>query len=137
MQDDSASSMCDVTACTSSFSLFTRRHHCRRCGDIFCDTHSSTAIPLDQNAEFHPAGTYVRACDFCFKKFQDWEHARSRSNSEDSTAEQEIASEPATPTIACGKKLGGVGGLKGVFGKGGVAESLGQSVPRDWNWSTF
>lgn len=138
LQIDANASICDAPACHQSFSLFTRRHHCRRCGNIFCDAHSSNSIPLDQDANYHPAGTYARACDFCYTEYRGWEIARSsRSNSEDSTAEREVGIggiEPPTPTIGCPK---GKGGLRGVFGKGGIAESLGQSVPRDWNWSTF
>jgi len=44
---------------------------------------------------------------------------------------------PKTPVVSCGVKAKGA--MSGVFGgpKGGTPESMGQSVPRDWNWSTF
>lgn len=39
-----------------------------------------------------------------------------------------------TPVVDCK----GRGALGGIFAKGsGMAESVAQSVPRDWNWSTF
>ena len=43
---------------------------------------------------------------------------------------------PRTPVVACKGK--GQGSLGGIFAKdGGLAQSVAQSVPRDWNWSTF
>ncbi|CDP07369.1 unnamed protein product [Coffea canephora] len=56
---DEAASKC--TACGTDFNAFVRKHHCRNCGDIFCDkcTHGRIALTADQNA---PA---VRVCDRC------------------------------------------------------------------------
>ncbi|KAG0652050.1 fyve-type zinc finger-containing [Hyphodiscus hymeniophilus] len=127
---DSESEICDETTCQRYFSYFTRRHHCRRCGNIFCDMHSQHIIPLDQDANYHPKGTRSRGCEHCWKDFRGWQIARSsRSNSESSHGD-----EPSTPTVNCGKRSS-----LGVFGKGnmGLGESLAASVPRDWNWSTF
>jgi len=56
------------TACDSSFGLMKRKHHCRRCGHVFCDKCSSnTAIlppsfGLGQNAQ--------RVCDGCYQLLQ-------------------------------------------------------------------
>ncbi|KAL8135700.1 hypothetical protein AgCh_010362 [Apium graveolens] len=49
------------TACGSDFGAFVRRHHCRNCGDIFCDkcTHGRIALTADENAP------QVRVCDRC------------------------------------------------------------------------
>lgn len=128
---DSESSICDETTCPRYFTYFTRRHHCRRCGNIFCDLHSLYTIPLDQDANYHPKGTRVRSCEHCWTDYRRWQIARSsRSNSESSHSE-----EPATPTVSCGKPRGA---MSNVFGKaGGLSESIAASVPRDWNWSTF
>ncbi|XP_061359280.1 protein FREE1 [Gastrolobium bilobum] len=56
---DEAVSKC--TACGSDFGPFVRRHHCRNCGDIFCDkcTHGRIALTADENAQ------PVRVCDRC------------------------------------------------------------------------
>ncbi|CAN6582460.1 unnamed protein product [Malus baccata var. baccata] len=49
------------TACVSDFGAFNRRHHCRNCGDIFCDkcTHGRIALTAEENAPL------VRVCDRC------------------------------------------------------------------------
>ncbi|KAI7900422.1 uncharacterized protein BX663DRAFT_517500 [Cokeromyces recurvatus] len=51
--------------CHVKFGLFTRRHHCRSCGHIFCHTHSSNLLPLfASNGE--ERGEWSRVCDLCF-----------------------------------------------------------------------
>ncbi|XP_068646785.1 protein FREE1-like [Aristolochia californica] len=49
------------TACGTEFGAFLRKHHCRNCGDIFCDkcTYGRTALTADPNAQ------PVRVCDRC------------------------------------------------------------------------
>ncbi|KAH8595720.1 hypothetical protein B0O99DRAFT_511527 [Bisporella sp. PMI_857] len=130
---DAESSVCDEASCTRYFGYFTRRHHCRRCGNIFCDLHSTFRIPLDQDANYHPKGTQSRSCQHCWNDYRRWRIARtSRSNSE-SSSNFEVGT-PTTPIVNCAGKA-----MKDVFSTKapGAPESLGASVPRDWNWSTF
>lgn len=49
--------------CESLFTMSRRRHHCRLCGDVFCDTCSNhrVTLPLD-GPEFQKP---VRVCDYC------------------------------------------------------------------------
>ncbi|ETV98623.1 hypothetical protein H310_08740 [Aphanomyces invadans] len=47
--------------CQAMFSLVLRRHHCRRCGNVFCDGCSSSRMPLVSAGFFTP----VRVCDKC------------------------------------------------------------------------
>ncbi|ERN02319.1 hypothetical protein AMTR_s00084p00172980 [Amborella trichopoda] len=56
---DEAVSKC--TACGADFGAFVRKHHCRNCGDIFCDkcTHGRIALTADEQAQ------PVRVCDRC------------------------------------------------------------------------
>ncbi|GJT66733.1 FREE1-like protein [Tanacetum coccineum] len=56
---DEASTKC--TSCSSYFGAFLRRHHCRNCGDIFCDkcTQGRIALTAEENAP------QVRVCDHC------------------------------------------------------------------------
>ncbi|KAL5354410.1 Zn finger protein [Pseudogymnoascus australis] len=146
---DSDASICDAPSCTRTFSYFTRRHHCRRCGNIFCDTHSPHLVPLDQNASFHPLGHRSRACEFCWSECKGWEVSRSSrsgsrhgsdivqggGNGSGSGSGSEDGSEgmPATPVISCR----GNGAFDAANVVKGIPESVPASVPRDWNWSTF
>ncbi|EXC04220.1 Arrestin domain-containing protein A [Morus notabilis] len=56
---DEAVSKC--TACGTDFGAFLRKHHCRNCGDIFCDKCTSGRIALTADENAQP----VRVCDRC------------------------------------------------------------------------
>ena len=55
--------------CKRGFSLTLRRHHCRRCGQCFCDRCSSKQIALPRMAYRHP----VRVCEPCYEEERDWQ----------------------------------------------------------------
>ncbi|KAK9325446.1 hypothetical protein V1517DRAFT_314144 [Lipomyces orientalis] len=59
----------ECRSCRKMFTFWDRRHHCRRCGHIFCAAHSSHLLRLDQNCNFHPSGTLSRTCDSCATDF--------------------------------------------------------------------
>ncbi|KAK9271090.1 hypothetical protein L1049_026679 [Liquidambar formosana] len=72
---DEAVSKC--TACGTDFGAFVRRHHCRNCGDIFCDkcTHGRIALTAEENAQ------PVRVCDRCMAEVtQRLSNAKEASN---------------------------------------------------------
>ncbi|CAM8985568.1 unnamed protein product [Rhodiola kirilowii] len=56
---DEAVSNC--MACRTDFGAFVRKHHCRNCGDIFCDKCSQGRIALTADEVAQP----VRVCDRC------------------------------------------------------------------------
>ncbi|KAI7819198.1 hypothetical protein BC939DRAFT_495356 [Gamsiella multidivaricata] len=71
---DSSTNVCTWPGCRLMFGLFDRRHHCRKCGDIFCSTHCSKGIPLDQALDFSPSeGVMSRACVGCFEAYEQWQ----------------------------------------------------------------
>eukprot|EP01091_Cochliopodium_minus_P011461 TRINITY_DN3251_c0_g1_i1.p1 TRINITY_DN3251_c0_g1~~TRINITY_DN3251_c0_g1_i1.p1 ORF type:complete len:417 (+),score=92.91 TRINITY_DN3251_c0_g1_i1:30-1280(+) len=49
--------------CQSKFTTFKRRHHCRKCGEIFCADCSSNNLSINGSAQ--------RACSKCFDQFQN------------------------------------------------------------------
>ncbi|QLG70752.1 hypothetical protein HG535_0A06940 [Zygotorulaspora mrakii] len=51
--------------CSKKFSLLTRRHHCRSCGGVFCQDHSSNFIVLPDLGIYEA----VRVCDNCFEDY--------------------------------------------------------------------
>eukprot|EP01104_Vermistella_antarctica_P007935 TRINITY_DN1967_c3_g2_i1.p1 TRINITY_DN1967_c3_g2~~TRINITY_DN1967_c3_g2_i1.p1 ORF type:complete len:544 (-),score=77.45 TRINITY_DN1967_c3_g2_i1:89-1519(-) len=50
--------------CDVRFSTFTRRHHCRRCGQIFCDACSDNRVRLP-NIGYH---SLSRVCGVCYRR---------------------------------------------------------------------
>ncbi|ESL05617.1 hypothetical protein TRSC58_06727 [Trypanosoma rangeli SC58] len=65
-QRNNAAQMCHK--CRRSFNLFVMRHHCRRCGLIFCQHCSSYAgILPDRKAERYVASDWLRLCQDCYE----------------------------------------------------------------------
>jgi len=62
---------CEQDSCHIRFSTFDRRHHCRRCGGIFCAVHSSQFLSLNMRAIPDSNGVRVRVCESCFAKAND------------------------------------------------------------------
>lgn len=56
--------------CSKKFSVLNRRHHCRSCGGIFCQEHSSHNIPLPDLGITEE----VRVCDNCFEDYDLKKH---------------------------------------------------------------
>ncbi|KAF8599222.1 hypothetical protein BDV93DRAFT_526177 [Ceratobasidium sp. AG-I] len=77
---DNMADQCDIWTCPTQFSLFERRHHCRKCGGVFCQACSSQQTllldttdlpffypPADVSLDDGPIGPMVssRVCDDC------------------------------------------------------------------------
>lgn len=93
---DAAVTAC--TTCSTSFTWFFRRHHCRHCGNIFCDDHSKQLVPLDQSARYHPDGHMSRACNRCsmqWREIKKLRHSRTSSLANSLTLSQEQATHAA------------------------------------------
>jgi hypothetical protein len=155
---DSDAPGCENLQCSKLFSFLERRHHCRRCGKVFCSQHSSNSIRLDQDAGFHPFGVASRGCDACYQDCRAWT-AAMRNNSTSSSGESSVVmGSPITPKNSWGRQadagadgldLSGANGSKGAIPTGivdangihkGQSQRVGSlvgSVPRDWSWSTF
>ena len=56
----------DCFRCHTTFSAFTRKHHCRACGETFCSTCSS------KQCSIHEFGIddEVRVCITCYDRIQ-------------------------------------------------------------------
>ncbi|KAL1934000.1 hypothetical protein VTP01DRAFT_6182 [Rhizomucor pusillus] len=55
---------CDSHSCDTEFAWYARRHHCRRCGHVFCNVHSSNRLALFDNQTAR--AEWSRVCDTCF-----------------------------------------------------------------------
>ena len=125
---DADAVVCDNPLCYRTFNLFERRHHCRHCGHIFCNTHSRYLVPLDQDAEFHPEGADSRACKHCWNKYSEWKTSRRERKDDMTSCTTPV---PGTPSIGVGK------GRVGLGATDPPKSPVTNSVPRDWSWSTF
>lgn len=123
-KSDTNAPICDHPICHKSFGLFERRHHCRHCGNVFCNEHSARQIPLDQDANFNPKGATWRACEHCWDQFDLWKIERSSNRSDEGGR----AETPHTPIKLIGREGKSPEGQKGA---------VASSVTRDYNWSTF
>ncbi|EFY90737.1 Zn finger protein [Metarhizium acridum] len=121
---DPESTVCDDPTCKRTFNYFVRRHHCRKCGNIFCDWHSSAVLPLDQNGSFNPRAGPSRTCNHCFQEVKALVHTRNNSQSSSSTASDAMPPTPMNAPTAPGVTPP-------------HKPEVAASVPRDWNWSTF
>ncbi|KAI2637297.1 FYVE zinc finger protein [Xylaria nigripes] len=126
---DPEATICDEPACLRNFNYWTRRHHCRRCGNIFCDLHSNFGVPLDQDANYNPRGNMSRACAHCYSEFQSWlSRTNSQVSSDDSSSiSQGSQTAPVSPVTA----------PTVVTPPTPHPVEIAMSVPRDWHWSTF
>ncbi|KAI9750916.1 MAG: hypothetical protein M1815_001527 [Lichina confinis] len=129
---DSSAQSCDAAICNKPFSLFGRRHHCRRCGNVFCGVHSPFLVPLDQDAQFHPDGVLSRACEYCWSDYKGWDAVRLGRLDAVGLGQdtQTLASSATTTTTSLS-----IGPRPGSNAQ--IAGSVAGSVPRDWAWSTF
>lgn len=69
------------TSCSTNFNAFNRKHHCRNCGEIFCDKCTQGRTPLTADEEAPP----VRVCDRCMaevtQRLADAKETSNRSGS--------------------------------------------------------
>lgn len=131
--------------CSVKFGFFDRRHHCRRCGDIFCAQHSKYTVGLDQNVQFDLAGYPSRACRSCAQEYYRFASGQLTAAADEllqppspSPAQSTLTPTPSTPTALpdVGKlRSHAAGGAFGAPNEGPAA--VAGSVPADWSWSTF
>lgn len=71
------SSVDACTHCHTRFTLITRKHHCRKCGNIFCGAcsgHKSTIPSYVPHTPFYD--TTTRVCDVCYVELQHLQSAQ-------------------------------------------------------------
>lgn len=132
---DAEATICDSPACIKQFSFYVRRHHCRRCGNVFCSQHAYHFLPLNQNGRVHPQGVSSRVCDTCYGDYRRIRAVRRTGSMSSSSTSSTISGSPPS-SIGMGikpipRRMDDVAGLAGKVG------SYVGSVPRDWSWSTF
>ena len=63
----------NCVSCGSSFGMFSRKHHCKACGDIFCNKHCMEIL-CRPNKQLMPnrnvTNLKIRLCDECKTKYR-------------------------------------------------------------------
>ncbi|GJJ73062.1 rabenosyn-5 [Entomortierella parvispora] len=70
--------VCFQPGCEKGLGIRHGRQHCRSCGNVFCDSHSSFQIKLNAQAKHDSNGLWCRVCEGCFvraKNAEDILHA--------------------------------------------------------------
>ena len=117
-------------ACPLQFSFLERKHHCRRCGGIFCSSHSAYTVTLNPtDASFSPVGVSARACPRCRREYELW---MSPPTTIASAAGR--SSTVRSQKVNMNKKATTGGGNEAEDDMRGLPAA---SVPTDWTWSTF
>ncbi|KAL1923075.1 uncharacterized protein VTP21DRAFT_9451 [Calcarisporiella thermophila] len=134
---DSEARKCGMPYCRVHFWLLERRHHCRRCGDIFCSRHCKKYFPLDQHAQPHPRGQLSRVCDRCYLDLQADDKPTSLVDSELNINERKL-DEEENGMVAEGERKSPE--PKNINVNRYMVDphvNPTPSVPLDWSWSTF
>lgn len=77
-QPDTAADCCQAPGCGAEFNLWTRRHHCRCCGQLVCGPCSSrTSLLAVQEAAAPTTSQRLRVCDECWDSLRATAHRRS------------------------------------------------------------
>lgn len=127
---------CGLRTCNKKFNFFERRHHCRRCGGIFCKEHTSHYLYINHLAQFTTGGrgTLSRVCDNCIGEYNEFMKHEFGVSSVPLTREtpqakdkkdfrKEIfAMKAKTPVASAGDDR---------------ADPVVGSVPANWSWSSF
>ncbi|CAI4881311.1 ADS_G0019570.mRNA.1.CDS.1 [Saccharomyces cerevisiae] len=77
--------------CHKPFTLWERKHHCRHCGDIFCQDHLRHWLYLDSQANFiminelnnggiNGGGTLCKICDDCLVEYENLSTTNHNAN---------------------------------------------------------
>ncbi|CAO3695211.1 unnamed protein product [Rhizopus stolonifer] len=148
--EDSEAENCELIGCTTRFRFFERKHHCRKCGGIFCTAHCSNYFRLDQYAHFHLQGTLSRGCSTCTEKYKQWQEelrqpkqTGKKENKNETNKKRHAGIMTQQPQAMEGITELGRDDIvsKGVNINKLVKKENGfnpvPSVPADWQWSTF
>lgn len=71
---DEVALKCGIPTCPKVFNFFERRHHCRKCGGIFCKQHTSHSLYINHLAQFTTGGrgTLSKVCDNCIEEYNQF-----------------------------------------------------------------
>lgn len=128
--------------CHKLFTFWERKHHCRHCGDIFCQQHLGHWLYLNSDASFiiggGGLGTLSKICDGCLEEYENVvKNPKWKNQKLDNLNQQGGLVEPMTTTAATPPKNMESINVQNNDSKEDFIGSVAGSVPADWNWSSF
>ncbi|CAH6720042.1 hypothetical protein CLIB1444_03S03114 [[Candida] jaroonii] len=138
---------CSEPSCDKEFNFFERRHHCRKCGKIYCKEHTSHFLYINHLAQFTTGGrgTLSRVCDNCIEEYNEFVHNEFQLQSDYFGSAGQIGTpNQMTPGQTSGQSETSTPELqidytknKHVNKKYLEEEQPVGSVPANWSWSSF
>ncbi|ORX60931.1 FYVE-domain-containing protein [Piromyces finnis] len=134
-------------ACHRPFTFINRRHHCRRCGDIFCNQCASYTFRLDRNCKIDSKGVLSRVCRSCYNIYQKEVISQIRDsdnrfksrggNSLYSREYSNYSSYNNPPAALHSSNTTANIPIVNPPQRNDTTPATLMSVPSDWSWSTF
>ena len=138
---------CGIPSCGKQFNFFERRHHCRKCGGIYCKEHTSHYLYINHLAQFTTGGrgTLSKVCDLCIAEYNDFIQHEFGVNIAHSTSQKciqkpravEAANSLQTPPKETPIDKTGMTFIKDSKNSPNRSEQLVGSIPANWSWSSF
>ncbi|KAG4098083.1 FYVE-domain-containing protein [Neocallimastix lanati (nom. inval.)] len=138
------SEVSECTACHRPFTFINRRHHCRRCGEIFCNQCASYTFRLDRNCKIDSKGVLSRVCRSCYNIYQKEfissireSDNRYKSRASSSLYNREYNNYVPTKTFNSSNTTANIPIIRAQPTRNDTTPATLMSVPSDWSWSTF
>lgn len=137
---------CGIDLCNKKFNFFERRHHCRKCGGIFCKEHTSHYLYINHLAQFTTGGrgTLSRVCDNCIKEYNEFMKHEFGVTCHKPLSRESLPHQSTLNKIDYRKEIftSKMSGnipmkLSDVSDENKTADQLVGSVPVNWSWSSF
>lgn len=145
---------CGIPGCRKKFNFFERRHHCRKCGGIFCKEHTLHYLYINHLAQFTTGGrgTLSRVCSRCINDYREFARQEFGAQKQDMAKRGSMTGNGnssitvgAHGHIQTGASNGNLGGdfRHAIFnnasnaGEENTKETVVGSVPANWSWSSF
>lgn len=131
---------CGAAACHKRFNFFERRHHCRKCGGIFCKEHTLHFLYINHLAQFTTGGrgTLSRVCDGCIDQYNDFiQHEFGTGSVSLSPPQHTETAEPMAHKAIGSVRRDVLVKHANVQREDTRTEPVVGSVPANWSWSSF
>lgn len=143
LRDESVAE-CGITSCKKKFNFFERRHHCRKCGGIFCKEHTLNFLYINHLAQFTLGGrgTLSRVCMNCAAEYRRFA-SKAANGAQVGAPNGAHNGAPNGHSVPIHNINHGNGALpKDAYAMAGPADesqkdTLVGSVPANWSWSSF